>query len=104
MRQNCAICNRSYDDADATTVCPHNPLHIGPNALYCRRCDEFDGKCGHRKLNEPVRHVLSSAKGQVIEILANGRCRVRWDNDDISVPTREWKTSEEHYVDLTLVE
>lgn len=36
-------CGKVYDDTKCWTICPHNPLDVPPDAVYCRRCDLFVG-------------------------------------------------------------
>jgi len=58
MIRNCDQCYRRYDDADCTTICPHNPLGANPApGGFCRRCDMFPPcVCGYteRAKHEPV--------------------------------------------------
>jgi hypothetical protein len=40
MLVQCDDCNRVYDDANQWTICPHNPLDVGPGPdAFCWRCD-----------------------------------------------------------------
>ena len=51
MIVTCSDCNRTYDDVDRWTLCPHGPLGF-PLDDYCPKCDTVKtifGQCPHQE-------------------------------------------------------
>lgn len=42
MIVKCKECGKTYDDTPNWTICPHNPLDVAHDAVYCRRHDLFN--------------------------------------------------------------
>lgn len=63
MRTLCPKCNRTYDDAEQWTICPHTPLGY-PVFDLCPRCDTLEsvhGPCIHQQAT-----LTSAPKGVII--------------------------------------
>lgn len=42
MIVQCEECGKVYDDKPNWTICPHNPLDVGVDAVYCKKHDLFN--------------------------------------------------------------
>lgn len=70
------VCGRVYDDTKSWTICPHNPLDVAADAVYCRRCDLFvgyDNTRGRVGLSHEEETVRCHGCGRTVsEVLAAG--------------------------------
>lgn len=64
MWVKCMKCNRSYDDSNQWTICPHSPLGQ-PIDDYCPKCDTL------RSIHGPCKHQYIMPKEQQMSIAPN---------------------------------